>query len=152
MNDILLSVDSGDSVILILLGLTAAFDTVDHGILLSRLEQYVGIQGSALSWFKSFLTNRTFSVGIGGSVSSVAPLTCGVPQGSILAPSLFSLYMLSLGTIFRRHKVSFHLYADDTQIYLPFKRTDTMGLETLFACLDDIKSWLSFNFFSSKCE
>ncbi len=91
LNDILLSVDSGDSVILMLLDLSAAFDTVDHSILLSRLVHYVGIRGSALSWFKYFLTDRTLpGVGIGGSVSSIAPLTCGVPHGSILSPTLFS--------------------------------------------------------------
>lgn len=70
LNYILLSLDSGDSVILILLDLRAAFDTVDHRILLSRLERSVGIRGNALSWFKSYLTNRTFSVGIGDSVLS----------------------------------------------------------------------------------
>ncbi len=62
LNDTLLATDSGDHVILILLDLTSAFDTVDHGTLLSRLEYFVGIQGTVLSWFKSYLTNRTFSV------------------------------------------------------------------------------------------
>lgn len=88
LNDILVSVDYGDSVILVLLDRSAAFDTVDHTILISRLEQCVGIRGLALSWFKSFLCDITFSVGIGNSVSSVATLTSGVPQGSILAPTL----------------------------------------------------------------
>ncbi len=69
---------------------------VDHGILLAHLKKCVGIQGSALNWFRCYLSNKSFSVGIGRSVS-VAPLTCGVPQGSILAPILFSLYMLRLG-------------------------------------------------------
>ncbi len=125
-----------------LLDLSAAFDTVDHAVLLSRLKHYVGIRGSALSWFNSFLTDRTFSVGIGGSVSSIAPLTCGVPQGSMLSPTLFLLYILPLGLILR---VSFHLYADGTQIYLPFKHTVKKGLEILLACLNDIRSWMSSN-------
>lgn len=93
-NDILLSVDSGDSVILLLLDLSAAFDTVDHNILISRLEQCVGIEGCTLDWFKSHLNARTFSVCLDRFSSSVSVLDYGVPQGSILAPALFSLYML----------------------------------------------------------
>ncbi len=142
LNDTLLVTDSGDHVILILLDLTSAFDTVDHGTLLSRLEYFVGIQGTVLSWFKSYLTNRTFSVRLGNFSSLPAKLSCGVPQGSILS-ILYSL--LPLGTIFRKHGVSFHCYADDTQIYLPIKRNKHAALESLFACLDEVKTWLSQN-------
>ena len=87
-NDLILTVDSGSPAILVLLDLSAAFDTVDHRILLSRLENQVGISGTALSWFRSYLTDRTFSVQVGEFSSSEALLTCGVPQGSILAPYL----------------------------------------------------------------
>lgn len=69
---------------------------------------------------------------------------CGVPQGSILGPILFNLYMRPLGDIIRRHKVQFHLYADDTQLYIPLKAGDT--IQPLLACLGDIKNWLSNNF------
>ncbi len=88
-NDILLAVDSGVSAILALLDLSAAFDTVDHTILVSRLEQYVGIQGVALQWFKSYLSNRSFAVNVGEFLSTSAPLTSSVLQGSILAPLPF---------------------------------------------------------------
>jgi len=78
-NDLLLATDSGNSAILLLLDLTAAFDTVDHDILISRLENSVGISGTALEWFRSYLADRSFSVCLDGSVSPSAPLPCGVP-------------------------------------------------------------------------
>ncbi len=135
------------TVILILLDLTLAFDTVDHKTLLSRLEYFVGIQGTVLSWYKSYLTNRSFSIILGHFSSLPTKLSCGVPQGSILTPILFSLYLLPLGSIFRKHGVSFHCYADDTQIYLPLKQNKHAALESLFACLDKVKTWFSQFFY-----
>ncbi len=145
-NDLLLAVDSGNSAVLVLLDLTSAFDMVSHSILLSRLEECVGIKGIALKWFQSYLTDRSFSVHLGEFSSSAAPLSCGVPQGSILGPMLFSLYMLPLGDIFRKHNISFHFYADDVQIYLPVKTSDKASFMSLLNCLRDFKTWLDQNF------
>ncbi|XP_037548511.1 uncharacterized protein LOC119425058 [Nematolebias whitei] len=145
-NDILLATDSGDCVVLMLLDLTAAFDTVDHHILLSRLENWVGIQGPALQWFRSYLTERNFCVRIGAVESSVAPLTCGVPQGSILGPLLFSLYLLPLGHLLRKHGISFHFYADDSQIYVPLKQGKHHSLKQLLGCMAEVRAWMSLNF------
>ncbi len=100
VNDISLETDKGNAVALVLLDLSSAFDMVDHNILISRLESCVGLQGKVLKWFQSFLTNRSFSVSIGQHSSSSRKLACGVPQGSILAPFLFSIFMLPMGAIF----------------------------------------------------
>ena len=145
-NDLLITTDTGDFAILMLLDLTAAFDTIDHTILISHLEHGVGIKGTALEWFKSYVTGRGFTVSIGGSMSSPAPLPSGVPQGSILGPILFALYLLPLGSILRKHGMSFHFYADDSQIYLPIKRNSTTPVSQLLKCLVDIKAWMALNF------
>lgn len=93
-----------------------------------------------------YSTNRFFSVKIGNFSSSPSNLSCGVPQGSVLAPVLFSLYLLPLGSIFRKHNVSFHYYADDMQIYMPVSRKNNSSLGNLTACLEDVKAWLANNF------
>lgn len=113
VND-LLFVDLGNCVGVV--GFAAAFHTVDHCILLNRLKTEVGICDSAFEWFESYFTERSFSVEIGQFHSSPASVTGGVPQGSILGPVLFSLYMLPLRYIFESCKVPYHIYVDDTGI------------------------------------
>ncbi len=103
---------------LVLLDLSAAFDTVDHNILLERLENWVGLSGMVLKWFRSYLEGRGYYVSIGEHKSKWTSMTCRVPQGSILAPLLFSLYMLLLSQIMRKNQIAYHSYADDAGFWL----------------------------------
>ncbi|PME06503.1 hypothetical protein A8A06_07420 [Escherichia coli] len=144
-NDLLIASDSGLVSVLVLLDLSAAFDTVDHNILLQRLEYSVGIKGNALLWFESYLSDRFQFVYVNEESSSHTKVSHGVPQGSVLGPILFTLYMLPLGSVIRKHGVRFHCYADDTQLYLSMKPDDSNQLVKLQACLEDIKTWMASN-------
>ena len=100
--------------ILALLDLSAAFDTHDHAILLRRLESTFGISGVALSWFESYLSDRTQSVVVDGLMSTPIPLVFGVPRGSVLGPVLFTLYSQPLSDVIACHSCDYDKYADDT--------------------------------------
>ena len=98
-NDLINALDNGNVCVLTLLDLSAAFDTIDHDILLSRLETSFGISGSVHAWFKSYLSNRTNRVKVGDNYSETTVLEFGVPQGSVLGPILFTLYTEPLADI-----------------------------------------------------
>lgn len=123
-NDILQPTDNQNSVILVLLDLSAAFDTVDHEILIRKLSSRYGITGKGHEWFKLYFDERSFTVHILDGQSTKRTLRSGVPQGSILGPMLFSLYITPIGEIMRSLGIDYHLYADDTQLYITFKSTD----------------------------
>ncbi len=135
-----------------LLNLSASFDTVDHNILLYRLEEFFGISGSALACFRSYLSDRHQFEAVNEKVSYRSQVQYGVPQGSVLGPLLFTLYMLPLGNINRKHRVIFHCYADDTQLYIYSWPGETHQFEKLMECIVDIKKWMTSNFLLLNCE
>ena len=134
---------------LVLLDLSATFDTVDHGILLSCLSQSFGVQGSAYTWFESYLCSRSQFVQVRDTSSSDCQLTCGLPQGSLLGPILYLVYSSPLGAILRCHGVAFHMYADNTQLYLGMKTTkveDIVSARTrVEVCSRELNQWMLLN-------
>ncbi len=148
-NDILCALDNGNCVILIMLDLSAAFDTVDHKILLSRLSSRFGIRGKALSWMESYLTDRLQRVNVDGVKSTERKLACGVLQGSVLGPPLFSSYTVPVGDVVRKHCLTHHVYVDYKDIYIAFKpKPDDVNraVQITENCLTDLRTWFAQNF------
>ena len=113
VNDILTASDAKQVSILTLLDLSVAFHTIDHSILLRRLEQQLGVSGLAVSWFKSYVSNRFQFV---SASSSKSKLDYGVLQGSVLGPVLFVLYTQTLSQILFNHSCPHQYFADDSQL------------------------------------
>ena len=146
-HDLLQALDKKHCVFMIMLDLSAAFDTVNHRKLLDRLYTSYGIRGSVHEWISSYLTGRRQFVTIKGERSQEHIKTCDVPQGSILGPNFYEDYTAGpLGHIFRKHGVQFHIYADDTQAYVSFAEDDeAAALIRLEACLSEVRQWMAAN-------
>ena len=149
-DDINNKIQADNIVIVVLLDLSAAFDTIDHRVLLSKLWSDFGISGNALQWMTSYLEQRSFCVKIGDTLSSILELLFGVPQGSLLGPILFILYIKDLQKIAAKYGLDIQLYADDSQLYISFhpSRPSEFGdvEDRICKCLAEIKSWMIRNF------
>ena len=145
-NDILLNMEAQKVTLLVLLDLSAAFDTVRHDTLLNRLKSRCGVDGKELEWFASYLADRTQRVTVNDGLSSAFPLRQGVPQGSCLGPLLFTVYTSKLFDIVSKHLPSVHCYADDTQLYLAFspdvQGEDEAALNAMRDCIHDLRNWM----------
>ncbi len=128
--------------------MSAAFNTVNHQILLSTLLAK-GISGTALQWFESCLSGRSFKVSWRGEKSKSQHLTTGVPQGSVLGPLIFYVYMALLGSVIQKHGFSYHCYTDDTQLCLSFHPDDPTIAARISACLTAISCWMKTINFNS---
>ena len=145
-NDLLRAISENGGAILILLDLSAAFDTIDHELLLNILEHQMQVKEDALQWFRSYLSDRVQSVSIDGVESVKRKLRYGVPQGSVLGPILFTIYTSSLSDLIQPYGIQYHLYADDTQLYITFDPTSKQSAEivseNLEKCALSIRSWM----------
>jgi len=138
--------DNGLATLLLSLDLSAAFDTIDHAILLNRLTSSFGIMGSSHNWLKSYLSNRSFSVTSGSTSSSILSSSCGVPQGSVLGPILFTIYVSPIAQIVSSLGVNQQQYADDTQLFLFLSPTSlSSSLCNLQRCVSSLHSWFLHN-------
>ena len=143
------ALDDGEGILLTLIALSSAFDTICHKILLSRLQSVLGLEGTALRWIESYLHNRSQTVCVGQEQSCPSELATGVPQGSVLGPLLFLIYILPLRRIIDNFQVQRHGYADDTQLYMRFSLMDLAAvgesLSVLESCLEQVRLWMRTN-------
>ena len=133
--------DDGKISMVVLLDLSAAFDTIDHDILLARLQSYFGIDGTALAWSRSYITGRIQFVSVLGHDSEPVPLSFGVPQGSVFGPVLFIIYTNPLSDLIAKHPVNHQSFAGDTQLNTSFDSCNIdSATEIIQHCTDDIQS------------
>ena len=145
-NDLLMSMDKQHVTLLVLLDLSAAFDTVYPNTLIGRLENKFGVTGTALEWIRSYLSDRTQCVCIKSARSENFVLRHRLPQGSCLGPLMFSLYTSKLFDITKHNLPKVVCYADDTQLYVSFIPDGSSGSERAITaksdCIPDLRAWI----------
>ena len=144
MSDVYEAADAGSVTLLGLLDLSAAFDTVDHRILLDRLAHDYGIRGRVIQWIESYLTGRSQFERYNGVTSKTVPVTSGVPQGSVLGPILFISYSAEVVAIVQHQGFKVHAFADDLQIYGSTAQNGAADLMARMSlCIECVTSWMS---------
>ena len=151
-NDILRNMDKGRATLLLMLDLSAAYDTIDHDIFLFRLTNYFGISGTAKKWFESYLTGRKSQVVISQNLSTEMQIECGAAQGSVLGGKCYNMYTTPLREIFKAaHNVCRKAYADDNQAYVSFEidceheQGMSTAISNLMQCLETAQKWMDHN-------
>ena len=146
MSDILYVADRGDVTFLCLLDLSAALDTIEHDILVERLEKAFGLRGQVLEWIKSCLCRMTQTVTLKWKHLTQYELQSCVPQGSVLGPILFLLYTADVIEITTRYVLSAHSYTENTKLKFHEKAHQCLkGLPSLKVCVGEIDEWMSSN-------
>jgi hypothetical protein len=146
LGDVYTAVDGKKITIMVSLDLSAAFDTLNHSTMLHRLKHTFGISGSALLWISTYLEHRSFYVKVDDASSEVFSSDIGVPQGSVLGPLLFSLYVAPVSNVIESHGISYHQYADDTQLYIGCAFEDiTSSLHLINICTAALNTWFLQN-------
>jgi len=134
--------DDNQVTVLIGLDLSAAFDTVDHRLLLDRLRLEFGVTEISLHWLQSYLEGRTQFIKMGQHKSHSTEVDVGVPQGSVLGPLLFAVYCSPIADVIAHQRVQYHQYADDMQLHLAMCANNTpAGLSVLAKCTTDVRQW-----------
>lgn len=145
-NDILTSMDGQEITFLILIDLSAAFDTINHSLMIDILENDFGIAGVVKKWFESYLVSRQQRIMVKQHLSDYFQLESRLPQGSCLGPVLFLIYASGLFKVAAKHLTNIHTYADDTQLYLSFKPTfQQNAVNTIEECIADERAWMVSN-------
>ena len=146
VNDLFLSLNKGNISVLALLDFSSAIDTIDHPILVHRLHTDFGFTDTVLQWFSCYLTDRTHYVSLSNHCSAFTHVHSGVPQGSVLGPILFTMYIKPLSAIIDSHCIIHHSFADDLQLQMsaPPDRISEL-LHSMQSCIGDVNAWATVN-------
>ena len=145
-DNVLRAIDNKRATILVELDLSAAFDMIDHQLLIRRLELSYGVSGTALDLMNSYLHGRSQVINVNGQCSPSAQCVIGVPQGSVLGPLLFSAFISPIANVTRSFGVEQHQYADDTSLFITVSRDDRVTqVQRLSECTLEVQSWFTLN-------
>ena len=146
-SDVAEALDNGHAAVLLMLHLAVAFNTLDHQIVIEWLRRMYGFPGDVLAWTRSYLNDRRQVASIDVVEAAEKSLLFAMPQGSVLGPKVYCLYSKPVSLIVQLHGVTYHIYADDSQLYLFIKQFDDLGAVTtrIENCVSDVLRWMITN-------